>query len=324
MEKLKKVKKYKINLDVEPNIRWKEVINDHIDKLPKIIEYFDNILNNIPNGSIIKTFAWASINTFNKLNYVMYSDELNGISNITKIPLYKLVLVQLCYEMFASCTSVGFPLLINGNYQNIHFRTMDWDMSFLKDITIEVEFIKNNKTLFIATTWVGCIGVFTALAPNKFSIALNYRYSSGTFFDNLKKTLSLKWPVSYLIRQVLTMDMNIDDTIKMLSNSKLISPCYINIVSAIGNNVTLVRDAESLVEKIENTTIIQTNNDKISTKNILYSNERKKLAQEIIQNLKANNYYDIIKEFYKFPIINEETVYINIIDPKNNILLTYI
>ncbi len=61
---------------------------------------------------------------------------------------------------------------------------MDWDADFLKAMTIECDFRRNNKTVcvmipnehedsrlicgwqvFLATTWAGFIGVLTAVKP---------------------------------------------------------------------------------------------------------------------------------------------------------------
>jgi len=40
---------------------------------------------------------------------------------------------------------------------------MDWSMDFLKDLTIELDICRGGKTICIAPTWIGCVGIFTAL-----------------------------------------------------------------------------------------------------------------------------------------------------------------
>lgn len=50
--------------------------------------------------------------------------------------LGKLVALQLTYEAFACCTSV--VLSTKEDQTPVHIRTMDWALSFLSDITIEV------------------------------------------------------------------------------------------------------------------------------------------------------------------------------------------
>lgn len=40
---------------------------------------------------------------------------------------------------------------------------MDWGMEFLKPLTIEVDFVKGGRSQYVATTWVGYVGVLTGM-----------------------------------------------------------------------------------------------------------------------------------------------------------------
>ena len=44
-------------------------------------------------------------------------------------------------------------------------RTLDWDEPLLQALAIEVEVRREGRPLFVATTWAGFIGVFTATLP---------------------------------------------------------------------------------------------------------------------------------------------------------------
>jgi hypothetical protein len=51
--------------------------------------------------------------------------------------------------------------------------------------------------------------------------------------------------------------------------------------------------------------------------NILYSVERRKMVKKLIKS-KSNNFNSIdelIKSFYKFPVLNEETIYLCLMSP---------
>jgi len=314
-----KVKRHTLNLDDSPSIRWNNIIDEYKDYFPLILAEIDTILDSL--GTITKNVVLGTVSTYEKINMLMYREELKSISDRASISLSKLILMQLCYEMFSACTSTGFKF----NGKNVHYRTMDWDMPNLKHTTIEVEFKKHGKTLFIAPTFVGYVGVFTGVAENLYSVALNYRRSKGTLLGNVMKALSMVWPVGYLLRHSLEQGYNINQLIKIMSETELISPCYITIVSPKNDTTVLVRDPKSLVEKrTNNECLIQTNNDSVSNYNILYSNERIEAAKNIISNLKCNSYYDILKAFFIFPIINEETVYVSIMDPKTGFVNTFI
>lgn len=314
-----KVKRYALNLDDPKSERWNQIIDKYKDYFPKVLEEIDNILDEV--GVISKNAILATVSVYEKLEMFMYKEELRSISKRANIPLNKLILMQLCYEMFSACTSVGFKF----KERNVHFRTMDWDMPFLKYMTIEVEFIKNGKTLFIAPTFVGYVGIFTAIAKNKYSIALNYRRSNGTLLGNVQKALRMIWPAGYLLRNVMEKEYDIDTLIDVLCKTELISPCYITIVSPINDIIVLVRDSKKLVEKkTDDNYLIQTNIDSLSNLNILYSDERIEFAKNVIQNMKCESYYDILKDFFLFPIINEETIYVSIMDPSAGFVNTFI
>ena len=314
-----KVRRHILNLDEPALTRWNKITDEYKDYFPLILKEVDMILDSL--GSVTKMAVLATVNTYEKINMLMYRDELRSISDRANISLGKLILMQLCYEMFSACTSAGFKF----NGKNIHFRTMDWDMPDLKRMSIEVEFQKNGKTLFIAPTFIGYVGIFTAVVKGSYSVALNYRRSTGTLLGNVKKALSMVWPVGYLLRHSLEQGYDINKLIQTMSTVELISPCYITIVSPETDVTVLVRNPKSLVEKkTSKEYLVQTNNDAVSNINILYSNERVTFANDIINKLNCDSYYGILKAFFAFPIINEETIYISIMDPKTGFVNTFV
>ena len=52
---------------------------------------------------------------------------------------------------------------------------MDWDLPILKELTIQINFKRRDKTVFTGTTWVGYIGVLTGMKARAFSVSINYR-----------------------------------------------------------------------------------------------------------------------------------------------------
>ncbi len=118
------------------------------------------------------------------MGLVYCSEELEGISKQSGLPLGKLVALQLTYEASTCCTSIIVPSE-RDNQAPHHIRTMvilivsyvfqDWAMDFLKPLTIEVEFQSKGITQYIATTWVGYVGVLTGMRPFGYSISVNFR-----------------------------------------------------------------------------------------------------------------------------------------------------
>lgn len=329
--KFSKIKSYVVDLDVNPSQRWNHILEEHIDYFPKVEKEIDFILKSV---GILGGISKMAVNLFASSGNVMYKKELEGISTGSGIPLNKLILMQICYEMCAACTSI----VIKGDKYNYHFRTMDWEMDFLRDLTIHVTFTKDGKELYQATTWAGYVGIATASNRN-YSLALNYRRSSGTLLGNVMRTLKMKWPIGYMIRHVFENDMTCDQAYDTLSSCKLISPCYITFCPAVGEAKIIIREHDKTIgEKslYDAGYLIQTNHDSDNSLsnnqlNIMWSFERYRKASFIMeQNYEFDNgtctninSENILQNFLVKPIINPHTIYTSLIVPKKNLQLSY-
>ena len=168
---------------------------------------------------------------------VMYSEELTRIAEILGVPVGKVILLQLAYEAFAACTSV----VANGDTADghpLHIRTMDWEMPELERLTIEVDFQRGGRTVASATTWAGYVGVVTGLRVGAFSLSVNYRRTElmsekpvAAFMKNLWGVVRSKWPVSYVLREVLTQEapLSYSGVLRFFRGVHLVAPCYITV-----------------------------------------------------------------------------------------------
>lgn len=300
------MKCYQLNLDLPQSERWVPILNDYVDQFTRISKEIDTLLNNIGYNSVYAMVINAGI--YSCKNSMMYYDELVSISDISGISLDKLLIMQLIYELSSACTTV----ITN---DKVMYRTMDWPMLFLKDLTIELEVVSSGEVLFKATTWVGYVGIFTAMNYEYgYSVAINYRRTKDVnlmaFISNAISTLSMKWPIGYYVREVFCDNVNYDTAKQRFKDALLISPTYISMCSD-GGCCILTRDADKLYNEQCTLPLIQTNVDfDKSTPDILYSNQRRIICQKVLKN--SN---DIAADLSIFPIINDETIYCNVIDP---------
>ena len=338
---VKTIKRYKISMDESPGMRWNHVINDNLDQLTKAMSELEKM---IPSGwisyGVEKTLAACAY-----FDLVMYSKELYSISELTRIPVGKLIILQLYYELNAHCTSI-----VTDSKDGVCLtRTMDWELPMLKDLTIEVEFVSRNKIMFIATTWVGCVGIFTGMKPGGYAVSLNYRRTNDSLFLNIAKTITYCWPSSFLIREVLTNCETYGEAVRILSNSQLIAPCYLTIASADydpgtaknanGQNIDprgciLIRDRHGLFscaknpELLQNSAtgyIVQTNHDKYvepNGDNIVYSYERIQQFDKMMNLQLVSDPVKLMEKLTSFPLINEETIYTTQMIPRTGELKT--
>ena len=214
-----------IDLDSPPSKRWTELITFYKKPCQLVFKTLSKMIDN----PLLSTIGYAVINQFVASDKIMYREELQSIAKILEIKLEKLVLAQLCYEMAAACTTV----VVGGTM----FRTMDWPLDCLKQVTCLLEFRKGGKTVFKAVSWAGHVGVLTGMLPGSYSMAVNYRRSNGTIIDNVERAMTLAWPIGYLCRDILENSETYDEARRRLKDSRLISPCYVVMCNTVEDSI---------------------------------------------------------------------------------------
>ena len=313
---------YIIDLDMPEETRWIGLLNQYADTLNKIKPILKKLID--MQLSNYKYLLYPLIKLYKISGFIKYKKELESIANFLSIDFEHVLLLQLYYEMNAACTSVVTK--VNDSY--CMFRTMDWPMEFLKELTVNLKFVKNNKVLCYATSWVGYVGLLTVTIPEKCCISMNYRRTSLNSYGILKNMfncMTMSWPSGYLIREICENSYDTNMIRFLLKKSNLISPCYFTLCYNDRKPEIIIRDPSSY--SIESGDfVIQTNCDsgKIEP-NILYSIERRKICKEII--LQKNNSFEssdeLISLLFVQPVLNSETIYLNILNP-NETPLTFI
>jgi hypothetical protein len=312
-----KVPRYKVNLDEGPDRRWNEIMDRYQHRCKKVLSLVDSLLGNFINRFLLKTMINYYADKF------FYIEELRAISERGEIPLDKLLIMQLCYEMFASCTSI----IINDNDGTIHYRTMDWDMKELVDLTIIIDFMRNNEIVFTATSWAGYVGVLTAAKQNVCSIAVNYRRMNDGILENFRHSINGSWPIGFLIRHILEKETKFNKISEIMEKAPLISPCYISLAGVSKGSGLIISRTRNNSDKCEKLTVedndflVQTNidNDRIndaSVENIMYSIER---LQKVISLMKNYNNNNLMNMFNVWPIINDTTIYVSVMEAATGI-----
>lgn len=266
------------------------------------------VLNKIrPLYSKYLTAAYLALSTYRLFGgTILYEGEIQEIADILGISFAECLLFQLTYEACAACTSA----IVDVDGELHHVRTMDWDLPELKAITVRIKVMCGKNHLFDAITWAGFVGIFTGIKPDRYTISLNYRRTDGAggIFENLKMLTTGAYPNAYLIREVLTNDVNV---VKSIKHANLVSPAYYIILSRSFAGV-IIRDRKGYQVKSSSGPYVQTNCDEIGVgDNILYSYERLAYMKTSYDSLDS-----LIEHVSKFPVCNEETIYTVIMTPK--------
>ncbi len=129
--------RFVVNLDLPPMVRWQHILRLYKDQFHQVEKKIESMINEIVGqwaGPMLEKVLSTIMAGITRLGLVYYGQELKGFSQETEIPLGKLVLIQFVYECFACCTSI----VCRDERTNIpmHIRTMDWELDFLKPLTI--------------------------------------------------------------------------------------------------------------------------------------------------------------------------------------------
>jgi hypothetical protein len=116
------------------------------------------------------------------------TEELKGIATATGVPMHLLVAFNVLLDLLLGCTSGGVrveaPTGSRGSPSQsgtwitrmLHFRTLDWGMDPLRNIVIELNYVRHAGGPVIATsiTYFGYVGVLTGVRKG-LSMSLNFR-----------------------------------------------------------------------------------------------------------------------------------------------------
>ncbi len=327
---LRKPARYKVDLSDSAKNKWEKIIDENYDKLKNVMNHINPTINSIKGNKFFSKMLDFIILTAKNMKLILYSDEIDYLSKRLDMNFSDIFLLQLMYEFSACCTSI---ISKTKNGKICHARSMDWDMTYLKDLTIEIDFYDKKKHLFTGITWAGYLGIFTGISKNKWSISLNYRKrDSPNIVKNIKNIIWQKWPAGFLIRECLSKDIDFQEAKRYFMYSELISPCYFIICgSELDQGAIITRDSNELInirdiEKDEKF-LIQTNMDyweENKNKNILLSKIRRERAQEYLENNDINNPFNLWELMFLSPILNGFTIYITLMIPSDDYTETLI
>ena len=233
--------RYSLNLDLEPQDRWTNILSGYKDDLKALYKYMKELV-----GSDFLFLVSILGGGADKFIPHPYREEMEGVASAGDVSLGEVVLANVIYEMTAfnksrlldsgkACTSIVAEA-VNGTIY--HGRNLDYSLAtVLRNLTITVDFQSGGKTLYTGTTYAGIVGLFTGQRPHAYTISLNER-DKGVWWQNILEALSkgTNSIASFLIRDILgDSTLSFDDAVDSLSYRPLIAPCYL-IIGGLGNN----------------------------------------------------------------------------------------
>ena len=233
----KNVKSYNINLDVAPEYRWNEVVDDYAQYLPELIPALEQY---VPAEVLpLLDVLGDAVDTYLP---EPYAAEILGIGQRSKVPVGEVALLNILYDITAGCTSIVAEDEMGNIY---HGRNLDYGFTqILQNITFIANFQSGGKTVYSGTTYAGYVGLLTGQRPHQFSVSLDER-DTGKHWMNAATALLAKNAsiVSFLIRDTLENAQSYEDAYDALTQATFIAPSYIIIAGVkSGQGAVITRD----------------------------------------------------------------------------------
>lgn len=164
-----------------------------------------------------------------------YRDEIAAVA--ARVSLPGAVLLNLSYEWSCTC---GVGLDPSGEGSRM-LRTLDWPMNGLgRNVVVARQ--QGEAGPYYNVTWPGFVGVLTAMAPGRYSAAINQppmrRFSGSCWFDwAISRTGTWRksgLPPSHLLRRVFDECRTYADAREMLIETPLCVPAFFSLGGAEG------------------------------------------------------------------------------------------
>uniref|UniRef100_A0A3Q1FC10 Acid ceramidase n=1 Tax=Acanthochromis polyacanthus TaxID=80966 RepID=A0A3Q1FC10_9TELE len=200
---------YTVDLDLPPSKRWTALITDKkTDPL---------MVDTLPSP---------------------FNDEIKGIADVSGIHLGEVVLFNIFYEVFTVCTSFVAEddkgeltqYSFNITCCNWDVKNKSWSISEkLKPLVVNLDFKRNNQTVFKSTNFAGYVGMLTGIKPHIFTLTMNERFSlDGGYIGIMEWILGQRdgmW-MSFLTRSVLENANSYEEAKHRLAETKMLAPAY--------------------------------------------------------------------------------------------------
>uniref|UniRef100_H3CNU8 Acid ceramidase n=2 Tax=Tetraodon nigroviridis TaxID=99883 RepID=H3CNU8_TETNG len=336
---------YTVDLDLPPGKRWAAVISDKKAELVSMVQAIKDLANAlVPSGRLIELVDVSLPLMANTLPQP-FGEEIKGISAVSGVPLGEVVLFNIFYEVFTVCTSI----VAEDEKGNLfHARNLDfglfmgWDIKNkswiitekLKPLVVNLDFRRNNQTVFKSTNFAGYVGMLTGIKPRTFTLTMNERFSlDGGYIGILEWIFGKRdgiW-MSFLTRSVLENANSYEEAKTLLAQTKLLAPAYF----ILGGNQTgqgciitrsrlLSIDVFDINLKLGRWFVLETNYD--HWKEPLFLDDRRTPAikcmnQTTQSNISLKTLYDVLSTK---PVLNKLTAYTTLMQVSEGTLESYI
>ncbi|XP_026162999.1 LOW QUALITY PROTEIN: N-acylethanolamine-hydrolyzing acid amidase-like [Mastacembelus armatus] len=229
-----------ISLDEDPEVRWAPLLQVFD------VEYLKKSGAEIIDATVPKWVHHAVepiVMALEKYIPPPYAGELRGMASHFGGSLSDVIILNFAYEISAFCTSI---IAQDKNGHVYHGRNLDYPHPVLRNLTVNVVFLKNGEVAYRGTSFAGYVGLWTGQSPNKFTVSGDQRGSEHwwNWWKNVVSAFLFKRsPVSWLVRKTLEEAQDFKDAVMSLSKIPIITGVYY-VVGGVraGEGAVITRD----------------------------------------------------------------------------------
>uniref|UniRef100_A0A4W6EL77 N-acylethanolamine-hydrolyzing acid amidase n=1 Tax=Lates calcarifer TaxID=8187 RepID=A0A4W6EL77_LATCA len=167
-----------ISLDVDPEVRWMPLL-EVFD-----VDYLKKAAAEVIDSTVPKWVHHAVepvVMALEKYVPQPYAGEIRGMASYMGGSLSDVIILNFAYEITAFCTSI---VAQDKNGHVYHGRNLDYPHPVLRNLTVNIIFLKNGEVAYRGTSFAGYVGLWTGQSPNKFTVSGDQRgYNSNILFQ---------------------------------------------------------------------------------------------------------------------------------------------
>uniref|UniRef100_A0A673FPV1 Acid ceramidase n=1 Tax=Sinocyclocheilus rhinocerous TaxID=307959 RepID=A0A673FPV1_9TELE len=279
-----------------------------------------------PNGPTFKgDVSWYTVNLDlppSKRWTDVITDKKNDVS------LYHYTGSMLCNLIHAR--NLDFGLFMGWDLKN-----RSWIITEkLKPLVVNIDFRRNNQTVFKSTNFAGYVGMLTGIHPRSFTLTMNERFTlDGGYIGILEWILGKRdgmW-MSFLTRSVLENATSYESAKALLSDTKLLAPAYFILGgNQPGQACIITRSRTHSINPLELDVkngrwyVLETNYD--HWKEPLFLDDRRTPAMKCMNqttqaDISIKTVYDVLSTK---PVLNKLTTYTTLMEVSKGTLESYI
>jgi hypothetical protein len=268
---------FTIDLSLPPAERYVDLALVFKEELRSLTGLFDQLVEDfLPNVSVkfVKGLARVALRCLNRREE---NEEIRGISRATGVDMYLLVAFNVLLDLLMGCTSGAARIKVpeTGETRMLHFRTLDWGMDELREIVVQLNYIRRPSTEILGSsiTYAGFVGVLTGVRQG-LSMSLNFRpnHDASTRLANFRFyshhlliLLGLRPSISSHLRQLLVPSRFSEKPLSLARIAEALpniptTACYAIFSDGV-ETITLEKDHRTAITRSSTSFIVTTNHD---------------------------------------------------------------